>query len=561
MTNQIQKQFKKQKNMRKITLLMLLAFVAMFTNAQIARYVKVSTTGTGDGTSWENAAGTADIQTQINAVAAETNQGTVYFAAGTYLISAQIQLKNNVQLMGGYAADGSGTRDLLNNQTILDGQFNKRILYTGDASPNVAFTKITKVDGFILQRGSSSYGSAAAISIGTVLENCIIRNNNGSTFGAAVFIKRHATISSPTNGWNQGAALVNCVIANNSSSSYAGAIFVNQDTHFSLVNCVVANNKSTDATATTGVGGLYWGTNVRFSRVSNNIFYNNTATSGKTNILLQVSNQVEAAVYNNYFSDAAFSDVDFTAANGNKLTGDIASPGFAAPTSFQGHDAAKMTEIVAADWRLSSTSGLIGLGSTASGRADIPYPYVATTFGGVARAYTTVTTDVQGSSRIINTTVEMGAYEYNPVIITTASANVSQGTVTAGVTVSKGSSVTVTATPEAGYKFTKWNNGTSDVSTSAAYTFVPAADVTMTAMFETDLGTGTKTPNQELAIRISGSNLTINGNGNLEIYNILGKRIANNQIRQEMTFRLDAGIYVVRLTTQEGKKVQKIKID
>jgi hypothetical protein len=155
----------------------------------------------------------------------------------------------------------------------------------------------------------------------------------------------------------------------------------------------------------------------------------------------------------------------------------------------------------------------------------------------------------------------MGAYEYNPVIITTASANVSQGTVTAGVTVSKGSSVTVTATPEAGYKFTKWNNGTSDVSTSAAYTFVPAADVTMTAMFETDLGTGTKTPNQELAIRISGSNLTINGNGNLEIYNILGKRIANNQIRQEMTFRLDAGIYVVRLTTQEGKKVQKIKID
>jgi hypothetical protein len=116
MTNQIQKQFKKQKNMRKITLLMLLAFVAMFTNAQISRYVKVSTTGTGDGTSWENAAGTADIQTQINAVAAETNQGTVYFAAGTYLISAQIQLKNNVQLMGGYAADGSGTRDLLNNQ-------------------------------------------------------------------------------------------------------------------------------------------------------------------------------------------------------------------------------------------------------------------------------------------------------------------------------------------------------------------------------------------------------------------------------------------------------------
>jgi len=546
--------------MRKITLLMLLAFAAMFTNAQISRYVKVSATGTGDGTSWENAAGTADIQTQIDAVAVATNQGTIYFAAGTYLISAQIKLKNNVQLMGGYAADGSGTRDLLNNQTILDGQFNKRILYTGDASPNVAFTKITKVDGFILQRGSSSYGSAAAISIGTVLENCIIRNNNGSTYGAAVFIKRHATISSPTNGWNQGAALVNCAVVNNSSSGYSAAVFVNQDTHFSLINCVIANNKSTDAT--NGVGGIYWGQNVRYSRVSNTIFSNNSApTASKNNVVFQSTSEVQLAIFNNYFSDASFVDADITAANGNKNATDIASPGFAAPTSFQGYDAAKMTEIAAANWRLSSTSGLIGLGSTASGRADVPYPYVATTFGGVARAYTTVTTDVQGSSRIINTTVEMGAYEYNPVVVTTASANVSQGTVTAGVTVSKGTSVTVTATPEAGYKFTKWNNGTSDVSTSAAYTFVPVADVTMTAMFETDLGTATKTLNQELSIRISGSNLTINGNGNLEIYNILGKRIANNEIRQDMTYRLDAGIYVVKLTTQDGKKIQKIKID
>jgi hypothetical protein len=60
----------------------------------------------------------------IDQVASAVNQGTVYFAAGTYLIGAQIQLKNNVQMMGGYTADASGTHDLLNNQIILDGQFN-----------------------------------------------------------------------------------------------------------------------------------------------------------------------------------------------------------------------------------------------------------------------------------------------------------------------------------------------------------------------------------------------------------------------------------------------------
>ena len=545
--------------MRKITFLMLLAFVALVSNAQISRYVKVDATGTGDGTSWANAAGTADIQTQIDAVAADANQGTIYFAAGTYLIAAQIQLKNNVQLMGGYAADGSGTRDLLNNSTIFDGQFNKRILYTGDQSPFVAFTKITKVDGFVLQRGSSSYGSAAAISLGTVLENCIIRNNNGSTYGAAVFIKRHATISSPTNGWNQGAALVNCAIINNSSSGFSAAIFVNQDTHFSLANCVIANNKSTDAT--NGVGGLYWGQNVRYSRISNSIFYNNSApTSTKNNIAFQSTSEVQLAIFNNYFSDAAYVDADITAANGNKNGTDIANPGFAGVTSFQGYDASKMAEIGASDWRLTSTSGLIGLGSTISGRADVPYPYITTVFGGVARAFTTVTTDIQGSSRIINTNVEMGAYEFNPVVVTLASANINQGTVSANITVSKGSIANATATPLTGYKFTKWNDGTSDVSISAVYSFVPTADVTLTASFEQDLGTTLNTPKIATFVKVNGNNLNVEGQGELLIYNSIGRLIMSENVSNHTITIANSGVYFVKLNTSNGVKIQKVII-
>jgi hypothetical protein len=546
--------------MRKITFLMLFTFVTIFANGQIFRYVKVDATGTGDGTSWTNAAGTADIQTQIDAVAADANQGTVYFAAGTYLIAAQIQLKNNVQLMGGYAADGSGTRDLLNNSTILDGQFNKRILYTGDQSPFVAFTKITKVDGFVLQRGSSSYGSAAAISLGTVLENCIIRNNNGSSYGAAVFIKRHATISSPTNGWNQGAALVNCAIVNNSSSGYSAAVFVNQDTHFSIANCVIANNKSTDAT--NGVGGLYWGQNVRYSRISNSIFSNNIApTSTKNNIVFQNTSEVQLAIFNNYFSDAAYVDADITSANGNKNATDIANPGFAGATSFQGYDATKMAEIASADWRLTSTSGLIGLGSTVSGRADVPYPYVTTIFGGVARAFTTVTTDIQGSARIINTTVEMGAYEFNPVVATTASADINQGTVSANVTVSKGSAATVTAAPVSGYKFSKWNDGTSDVSTSASYSFVPTANVTLTATFEQDLGTGINNVTNNRFVVVNNKKLIIAETGQLLIYNTTGKLVVDKYIVGETVSVEKSGVYFVKLRTLQGVKMQKVLVD
>ena len=541
--------------MKKITFLLVMAVLAIGVNAQISRYVKVTATGTGDGTSWENAAGNDSIQSIINKVAADANQGTVYFAAGTYLIPAQIQLKNNVHLMGGYAADGTGVRDLLKYETILDGQFNKRIMYTGDQSPAVAFDKVTKVDGFILQRGSSSYGSAVAMSVGTVLENCIIRNNNGSSYGAAVFVKRHNTLASPTAGWNFGGALINCVIVNNTSSGYAAGVFVNQDTHFSIMNSVIANNKSTDAT--NGTGGLYWGSNVRYSRVANTIFSGNTAPNAtRNNIVFQNTTEVQLAIFNNYFSDESFVDADITSANGNKNATDIASPGFAGATGFAGHDAAKAAEIAAADWRLTASSGLIGMGSTLSGRADIPYPYVSPRFGGASRAFTTLTTDVMGSNRVINTTLEMGAYEFNPVVVTTASADAAKGTVSAGTTVSKGSPVTVTATPLSGFVFKAWNDGSADVSTDAVYTFTPMQDVTLTAGFDADLGTGTASVVSEL-YRREGNVLYFHAGVGAVVLDMAGRKVAESLTGEGIRL-MQSGAYVLRIVSEKGIVTTKV---
>ncbi len=482
--------------MKRITFLMLFAIMGMVANAQIYRYVKVSASGTGDGTSWTNAAGTANIQTIIDEVAAATNQGTVYFAAGTYLITAQIQLKNNVQLMGGYAADGSGTRDLLNNQTILDGQFQRRILFTGDQTPYVAFDKVTKVDGFVLQRGSSSYGSAVAMSVGTVLENCIIRNNNGSTFGAAVFIKLHATLSNPTAGWNIGGALINCVIINNTSSDRAAGIFVNQDTHVSIINCVIANNRSTDNS--NGVGGVLVQNNIRWSRISNNIIYNNESpVSGRNNFFNpgvngnQSENTIKfREIWSNYFTDfntmyLASEVINANPAHGNLTAANFAVPLFEMPTPFRGHsnDAELRIQIENSNWRLASSSPLIGLGFTLSGRVDITYPYSNSRFNNAARAFTTVTTDIQGNTRVINTTVEMGAYEYDAITSTISSSNNSHGTVNANQEVSKGSKINQTATPEAGYRFINWTENGTEVSVAPTYTFTAISNRTLVANF------------------------------------------------------------------------------
>lgn len=511
--------------MKRFTLLLWMALIALGGSAQISRYIKVTATGTGDGTSWANAAGTANIQTIIDEVAAATNQGTVFFAAGTYLISAQIQLKNNVQLMGGYAADGSGTRDLLNNQTILDGQYGRRILFTGDQSPHVAFDKITKVDGFILQRGSSSYGSAVAMSVGTVLENCIIRNNNGSTYGAAIFIKRHATLSNPTAGWNFGAGLINCIIINNSSSNRSAAIWVDQDSHFSLVNCVIANNKATDATD--GIGGVFVGANIRFSRIANNIFYNNTSlVSGRNNFYSATTNF--AAVWANYFSDSSIPiglGTEVTSASpghANLTSTNYANPLFATPTSFDGHagaDNTKKTEIENSDWRLNYNSPLIGLGTSPLGRADIPYPYVSPRFNNAARAYTTVTTDIQGNTRIRNTTVDIGAYEYDPITSNVSSSNNSHGTVNANQEVSKGSKITQTATPEAGYRFINWTENDSEVSTATSYTFTATANRTLQANFASNTVSLSAATNASATAlnNCEGCDLTLNDGAVLDV--------------------------------------------
>jgi hypothetical protein len=481
--------------MKKLTFLMLFAMLGMMAEAQIARYLKVTATGTGTGLSWANAAGNADIQTMIDAVAADANKGTVYFAAGTYTPSASIIIKDGVNMTGGYSADGS-TRDLSQYQTILDGAANKRILLASEKTlangGANTFTKITTIDGLILQRGSSSYGSAAFITYGVVLQNCIIRNNNGSDYGAAVMVKRTLNLSSPTTGWNMGCALINCIIINNSSSSYAAGVWIDQDAHFSMINCIIANNKSTDAT--NGIGGLYVGGNIRFSRMTNNIFYNNTSAvtaTNRNNFYSATTNF--AAVYANYFSDTTIPvgfDATLTSASpshGNKTSNDISTPDFVLPTSFQGYTAVagNITEINNSNWRLKSTSGLINIGSNPTTRGDMPYPYsTMASFGSTNKLYSSITTDIMGSNRIISTYPEMGAYEYNPITITAATADAGMGSASGTTTVSKGSNVTLTATPTNGaYTFVNWTNGATVLSTNASYTFAATSTLTATANF------------------------------------------------------------------------------
>ena len=78
--------------------------------------------------------------------------------------------------------------------------------------------------------------------------------------------------------------------------------------------------------------------------------------------------------------------------------------------------------------------------------------------------------------------------------VTLAADNVERGSVSGGGDYCEGASVTVTATPDDGYRFVNWTQGGSQVSTDAVYTFTLSEDISLTANF---------------AVEICSNNLTI----------------------------------------------------
>ena len=103
----------------------------------------------------------------------------------------------------------------------------------------------------------------------------------------------------------------------------------------------------------------------------------------------------------------------------------------------------------------------------------------------------------ENSTNIISISVTFTVIE--PQADITISASPAEGgTVTGGETVNEGTAVTLTATPNSGYHFVRWEENGTAVSTDATYTFTATSDCTLTAIFEKDntggSGGGTITP-------------------------------------------------------------------
>ena len=110
---------------------------------------------------------------------------------------------------------------------------------------------------------------------------------------------------------------------------------------------------------------------------------------------------------------------------------------------------------------------------TLNNQQEIIYPDGAT--------YSTTNKRVERNSAIYTGEVQIAQRYYT---ISVSSNNTNYGTVSGGGSILKGSSVTVSASAKTGYKFVKWTENGTQVSTSASYTFTANKNRTLQAVFE-----------------------------------------------------------------------------
>lgn len=236
------------------------AYEYQYLPATRIRYVKPTATGTGDGSSWDNASG--DLQKMIDDLAdnnVSQQAGEVWVAAGTYkpqsqLISgmnysASFRMRDGISVYGGFAGNETSKQERakgtmpwdFKNVTVLEaayyesklawtnskwtvGSDSRHVVWFAPMSGESDFTRITTLDGVTVQ-GGYAQGNTGLDDFKTdcgagvymdganaYLSNCIVRENYATGNGGGVYLKNGRVQTS--------------LIYNNNADADGGAVYV-----------------------------------------------------------------------------------------------------------------------------------------------------------------------------------------------------------------------------------------------------------------------------------------------------------------------------------------------
>ena len=252
------------------------AYEYQYLPATRIRYVKPTATGTGDGSSWDNASG--DLQKMIDDLAdnnVSQQAGEVWVAAGTYkpqsqLISgmnysASFRMRDGISVYGGFAGGETSKQERakgampwdFKNVTVLEaayyesklawtnskwtvGSDSRHVVWFAPMSGESDFTRITTLDGVTVQGGyaqgntglddfkTDCGGGVYMDGANTYLTNCIVKENYATADGGGVYLKNGRIETS--------------LIYNNNADANGGAVYV--DNRGLVLRSMLSNNSA-----------------------------------------------------------------------------------------------------------------------------------------------------------------------------------------------------------------------------------------------------------------------------------------------------------------------------
>ena len=320
----------------------------------------VTVNGSGDGSSWTNAASLTD------AIDMCVKGDSIWVAAGTYYPTSDadrevsFNIDEGVKIFGGFAGteDAFFDRNWNENKTVLSGNIGDPALKSDNSkhvlkvigTPWDLITENTIIDGLTIEEGYfeswSGQGAGAYLKWGKPLfKNVWFRDNYVGDEGGAVY-----------GGPGSEARFISCLFTDNESNYMGGAVYSLKLLHF--VNCVWYQNKVNSDNRI-----VYGSINV-----TNSIFFDNSGNGSTDNI--DFSGNVNLT-----------NSISFGVGNYN---GNISeNPGFVNPQKY--------------DFRLMAESPAINAGETEA-----------------VTGYTNI--DYAGNARVLEDTVDIGLFEGSVIV-------------------------------------------------------------------------------------------------------------------------------------------------
>ena len=350
-------------------LLSTIAFIFFFSSIKASStiYVNHAATGTNAGTSWTNAYTT--LQT---AIAAASVGDAIWVAKGTYKPHATDQTAsftpNGISLYGGFAGNETllSQRNVLGNPTILSGDLSGNdVGFTNNSENSFHVVLVsssgnaTLIDGFTVSGGNSNggvgdprLGAGIKITDGASttlkIENCILEYNIAFNGGGLY-------VYNTSSGQTHTVTVENTIFRNNSQQIQGSAIYKAFNVNLAVINCTFASN-------------------------------------GSSNVLYSYTSGGSFSLINSLFQET-----------GTYIVG-ASSGTFSFDHCLFGDDPSSNSSITTFTNNLISKDALLGTGQILQSGS----PAINAGLNTAVLA----STDIAGNTRIINTTVDIGAYEY-----------------------------------------------------------------------------------------------------------------------------------------------------